>query len=381
MRILQLISSGGYYGAEAVAASLSLELRKLGHEVVLGVFHNTHNPHLEIAERARQHGVQLEIIACQGKLDWAAVRAVQRCMREHRIDLVHTHGYKSNFYAYLATRLSRKALVATCHTWSTDALSLRIYGALDRRLVRGFDRIVSVSDRISSILEQGGVAREKLQVIYNGIEVEPFRSATPSLCQEWHVNGDLLIGLIGRLTEQKGPAFLLRAAREVVQQHPSARFVLVGSGPLRERLEALARELNIQNNTCFAGTRNDMPGVYASLDIFVLPSLYEGLPMALLEALAAGKPVIATPVGAVPKLIQNQETGLLVEPENSQSLYTAICRLITDASLRHRLAANGQRFVQEHFSAESMAQKYVGVYEDALRGSGVPSKRAEPVTV
>ena len=110
-----------------------------------------------------------------------------------------------------------------------------------------------------------------------------------------------------------------------------------------------------------------MPGVYASLDIFVLPSLYEGLPIALLEALAAGKPVIATPVGAVLDLIHNEQTGLLVEPENPEALYAAICRLIGDPELRRELAANGQRYVQEHFSAESMARRYVDVYEDALR--------------
>jgi len=365
MRILQLISSGGFYGAEAVAVSLSAHLARLGNRAVLGVFHNVHNPHLEIVERAASRGVAVEIIPCQGKLDWRAVRAVRRCVADHDIDVVHTHGYKSDFYAYLALH-SSKPLVATCHTWNSDTLSLRVYSGLDRVLLRRFDRIVAVSQPIADILLQSGVRREKVKVIANGIEVERYESAPPSLRRELRGNGTVVVGLVGRLAAQKGPEFFLRAAKEVVARYPQTLFVLVGSGPLREHLEAQARELEIAEHTVFAGQRNDMPEVYASLDIFVLPSLYEGLPIALLEAMASRKPVIATPVGAVPQVIQHERTGLLVQPQNPSALCEAMCRLIADCSFRQQLADNGYRLVREHFSMESMTQDHLRLYQEAL---------------
>lgn len=381
MRILQLISSGGFYGAEAVAASLSSELPKLGHQVVLGVFHNAHNPHLEIAERVRQDGIPLEIIPCRGRLDWAAVRAVRRCVAQHRVDVIHAHGYKSDMYGIVAARMTRVPLVATCHNWTGASVSLRLYSTVDCIVLHQAHHVVAVSQDVCNHLVQFAIPKAKITVIGNGIDTERFGAARPALREELSLGGRTIIGVVGRLSPEKGHKFLLHAAPRLIAEFPDAAFLFVGAGPEQPALESLTRQLNLWDRVFFAGFRDDMPNVYASIDVLALPSLKEGSPLALLEAMAAALPVVATDVGDVGQIVVSGESGLLVAPRNPEALCGAIGRLIADAGLRVRLAANGRRYVQEHFSATRMAQNYVDVYEDVLPDNRVLSKRAEPAAV
>jgi glycosyltransferase involved in cell wall biosynthesis len=144
-------------------------------------------------------------------------------------------------------------------------------------------------------------------------------------------------------------------------------FVLVGEGQSRTEWEALANRLGISQQVVFTGARTDLPGVYASLDMLVLPSLVESLPMCLLEAMAAGKPVISTSVGGIPKLVTTEETGLLVEPNDVSGLVAAIVRLLENRELAERLGQNGRLHCARHFSAESMARSYIRQYETVAR--------------
>ena len=187
-----------------------------------------------------------------------------------------------------------------------------------------------------------------------------------------------LVGFVGRLVPEKGGALLMRAAQQVLAVYPNAMFVLVGEGPAHQEWKALAGELGIGKQVVFAGVRDDMSEVYASFDIAVLPSLIEALPMCLLEAMAAGKPVIATRVGAVPRLVVDVQTGLLLEPGDLNALATAIIRLLGNPDLACQLGQNGRAHVAQHFSAEAMAKSYIGMYEQVLvsRGDRTPKEAA-----
>ena len=376
MKTLQLISSAGHYGAENMLLNLAKSLERLGCTCVLGVFENLHRPNTEIAEHAQQLGLQTVAIRCQGRADREAVRAIRSHIETQGIDLVHTHGYKADIYGYAAARTLPTPLIATCHNWTSSSVSLRLYAMLDRWALRRFHRAVAVSEGVAVALRRGGVAPEKITTISNGVDVAVFSAGRPTLAAEIGKGNRLVVGMVSRLVRGKGADYFLRAASDVLSCFPETLFVLVGEGSARKELERLAGELGIENKVIFTGQRADMPGVYASLDVFVLPSLNEGMPLTVLEAQAANRAVIGSRVGAVPQLIQHRETGLLIEPGDVASLRNAMLELLADASLRAGLAARGQARVREHYSAESMARRYLSLYEDLLGGRARQSQGA-----
>jgi glycosyltransferase involved in cell wall biosynthesis len=370
--ILFLISSEGYYGAENMVVVLARHLSQQGCHCVVCVLRNSRAPHTEVGEQAKRQGLAMEIVPCNGRWDWGAVTRIRKLLVKYNVDILHPHGYKADLYAYVANWPNRAGLVATSHNWSSKVMSMRAYAGLDRLLLRRFDKVIVVSDHVADILRRWGVVPAKICEIFNGVDIERFDGATPTLRNEIVPEGYSLVGFVGRLVSDKGGALLLHAAQQVLAVHSKIMFVLVGEGPSRKEWETVATRLGIDQHVVFAGARDDMPGVYASLDMVVLPSFFEAMPMCLLEALAAKKPTIATRVGAVPKLIRPQETGLLIEPGDVNGLASAILRLLMDPESASRLGENGRAHVAQHFSAEVMARRYIGQYEQVLasRGNG-----------
>lgn len=366
LTIFSLISSEGFYGAENMLVALTQGLSRLGCHCIVGVFSDSRAPHTEVGEQARRRGLTVETVRCSGRLDWNAVRQIRELLVKHNVDILNPHGYKADLYGYAAAWPSGAALVATSHNWPSKLLKMRAYAALDRLVLRTFDKVIVVSDVVADLLRRWGVAPDKVSMIFNGVDIEYFRRASPALRIEIVPEGHSLVGFVGRLVPDKGGALLLRAAQRVVALHPKTKFVFVGEGPSRKEWEVLATRLGITKNVFFAGVRDDMPRVYASLDMVVLPSLIESMPMCLLEAMAASRPVIATRVGAVPKLINHEQTGLLLEPGDVGGLAGAILLLLRDTELARRLAENGRAHVARHYSAEAMAKNYMGQYQEVL---------------
>jgi len=364
--ILFLISSEGYYGVENMLVGLARKLAQYGCHCLVGVFWDSRFSYPKVAVEAQRQGLKVEIVKCNGKWDWSAVRQILKLLLKHNVDILHPHGYKADLYAYAASWPNRVGLLATCHNWPSKLLSMRIYAALDRMLLRRYDKVIVVSEVVAGILRRSGVAPEKTTTIFNGVDVEHFRGATPTLRNEIAPGEDAVVGFVGRLVPEKGGALLLRAAQQVLALCQKTRFVLIGEGPSRKEWEALAAQLGISQQVSFAGVRDDMPGVYASLDVVVLPSLIEAQPMCLLEAMAAGKPVIATRVGAVPRLITSGKTGLLLECGDVAGLASGIIRILRDRKLARQLGKNGQEHVSQYYSAEAMAKSYVAQYQQLL---------------
>lgn len=356
------------YGAENMLLHLCRVLPAHGCDVVAGVFRNEHSPNLEIAQRLRAEHVAVEEIPCGGRIDWAALRRIRHIIRSTKADLVHCHGYKSDVYAYLATRLTAIPLVATAHNWTGKTQVRPIYNRLDRLALRRFAFVAAVSDGVAQVLLGSRVAQQKIVRIANGIDLGSFEKAVPTLAPEVRKDGVPVVGMVGRLVQEKGCDYFLRSAAEILTRFPGVLFVLVGDGPERGSLEQLARELGIENNVSFLGHQSDMAGVYASLDICVLPSFVEGMPMTVLEAMAAGKPVIATNVGEVPNVVEQEVTGLVVTPGSVSELSAALARLLNDADLCRRMGKTGRQKARKSFSADLMAEKYLALYQQALRG-------------
>jgi glycosyltransferase involved in cell wall biosynthesis len=375
VKVLQLISSGGYYGAENMLLNLCASQQKAGCQNSLMIFYNVHAPNVEFYERARRRGLSVRMVHCQGRADWRAVRQIEECIQEDGIQLLHTHGYKADLYGYVAARRSGKPIVATCHNWLGGTAALGIYNHLDRMTLKRFRGLAAVSESVAQRLIASGVSAQKIRTIANGIDVQAFERARPSAVLDF--DGSKVIGMVARLDLQKGFECLLRAARELCGAFPALKVVIVGEGPDRIAIESMIQRFELQSNVILAGQHSDMPSIYAAMDIFVLPSLNEGLPMTILEAMAASKPVIATRVGAIPKVIQDGETGLLVDPADSDGLRNALARLLADSDLCCRIGSAGHDWVSRNYTSEAMALKYRQMYADVL---GTPAIATVPTS-
>jgi glycosyltransferase involved in cell wall biosynthesis len=365
VKILHIISSGGMYGAEAVILNMSRTLNEALHTSVLGVFSNSSNPNLQLHEVAAKEGIESHLIPCKGQIDSTVIAGIRQLSTQTHADIIHAHGYKADIYSYFALRGSRIPLVSTCHTWYDNNRLVTLYGKADRLVLRNYAAVVAVSDEVKQRLLKAGVREDKIHLVRNGIDLRPFDNASPSLTNATVKGHPPIVGLIGRLSVEKGVDIFLHAAAHVLVELPSTKFVVVGEGPDRDKLESLIDELKLRQNVSMLGRRDDMPSVYASLDIMVSASRQEGLPMAILEGMASSLPIIATPAGDVPVMIRDGQTGVIVPPENARLLASAIVALLQNPAQRERLGAAARKLIQDEFSADRMTADYLRVYAKA----------------
>jgi glycosyltransferase involved in cell wall biosynthesis len=373
-RVAHLISSSGFYGAEQVLVTLAKSSSRLGMRCTILCLEDVRQGNRELFQRASIAGIDAKHLPCRRRIDWSALDRLTELLSDLKVDLLHSHGAKADFYGLLAARRLKLPVVATLHLWSHTPFIVRLYDWVDAIVLRFFDKVVGVSEAIADEMEQKRIPRRLIRVIRNGVDLEslafPGNGAGRQIRQELGIKGQSpVVGIVGRLTPEKGHRFFLAAAREILQSIPEAVFVIVGGGRLEEELRDHAAALGITGAVRFAGFRRDVLCFYEAFDLLVSSSLREGTPMVLLEAMAGAKPVVATRVGGVPELVRHDETGLLVPPRDVRSLARAILDLLKDQARRERLAWAGRRLVWEEFSAERMAQAYQKVYQEACSGS------------
>jgi glycosyltransferase involved in cell wall biosynthesis len=375
MKILHMISSGGMYGAEAVILNMSRTLNKGPHRSMLGVFSNSSNQNLQLHENAIKGGIASYLIPCNGQIDRKAITSIRELVQRTGTDVVHAHGYKADIYAYFASRASGVPLVSTCHTWYDNDRMVYFYGVLDRLILRGYARVVAVSEDVRQRLLKSGVRAEKIRIIRNGIDLRPFDRASAVVKDELGWSACPLVGLVGRLSVEKGVDIFLHAAARVFAHCPDANFVVAGDGPDRAELDTLIDKLDIRDNVRMLGRCDDMAALYASLDIMVSASRQEGLPIAILEGMASRLPLVATAVGEVPTVIQDGRTGVLVPAEDPELLAAAIIELLRDPTKRELLGSAARQLVEDEFSAERMTADYLRVYEEAIAAAAKDRER------
>ncbi len=370
MHVFHLISSLGFFGAENVLIQLTKELRHTDFSPLIGVFKNLHNPHVEVAEEAKRHNLTVEIFPCNGKLDLKTISLIREVLEKNGVDIIHTHGYKSNLYALASSFGKNISLITTCHNWLGDDRKMKFYAWLDKFFLNKFDKLIAVSDDVKREILKHEIQADKVLIISNGVELERFNNhKDPSyIYREFNIDpGCKIIGTVGRLTEEKGHIYILQATVKIMEQYPKVVLLIVGDGPLRNELQERVEDLGIRDKVIFTGMRSDTPELYSLMEFFILSSITEGLPVALLEAMASKKPVIATEVGAVPKVIQDGHSGLLVEPKDVEGLSKAIIDLLENPDQAAYLALNGYEEVTNEFSSQKMAERYVEVYKEVLR--------------
>ncbi len=236
--------------------------------------------------------------------------------------------------------------------------------------IRFCSRIISVSEATARFLnKKRHVPAHKIRVIPYGVDLKKYKVDNNSeIRKKMGLNGqNLVIGVVGRLHPQKGHIYLIEASERIIKEFPEVKFVFAGDGALREELEKRIQDKNLEKNFLLLGYRSDIPEVLKSLDVFVLPSLYEGLPNVVLEAMAAGKPVVATSVDGTVEAVVNNVTGFLIPPINIEALQNAILKVLRNKEMANQMGRKGRERVEEHFSLEKQVQSFEKLYSSIVQ--------------
>ena len=307
---------------------------------------------------------------------WATV-TLWRFLRRERPGIVHTHTSKAGAVGRISAWLAHVPVVV--HT-PHGHVFYGYYGRVESRLLCLAERLLAkITDRIVTLTERGaqehvqyGIARrEKFATIPSGIALTTFQSVHVDPVVKRKELGlppeGPIVGTVGRLVPVKGHSWLLKSVPRVLAEVPQACFAMIGAGPLAESLRQLAEELDISRRVMFLGARQDVPECLVALDLFVLPSLNEGMGLALVEAMAMGLPVVATRVGGIPDIVREGETGLLVPPGDEKALALAMLSLLWDPDRRRAYGEAAKRRVDERFDVASTVREVERLYETVWR--------------
>ncbi len=359
---LHLRSSSGMYGAEQMLLGLCSEQARRGPQPVLTAFAHA-GPGPALLDAAEQRGLHTLSLPCRGAFDLACVSRLRehlRALPPHAV--LHCHDYKSVSYGYLASRGLGLKRIATVHGWVDDGPRARLYRELELKLLRGFDRVCAVSDSILGALRDAGLREQRIARIDNGIELGRFPAHALPLRSADNDGGTVRIGTAARLSPEKNLGQLIRAVSAARAHGHVIELTIHGEGPLRAELQALIEDLCLTSQVRMPGARGALEDWYPTLDALLLPSLSEGMPMAVLEALACGCPVIASAVGALPEVLRDLPNCQVIPVGDGAALTAALCDLRPRESIDARLRAR----VDERYSVARMADAYAEVYQQAL---------------
>lgn len=355
-------------GAEGVILKIVQHLDKTKFQPIVVSFRDPKVEIIPLLKEVEQQNISTEVINLRGRFDiFSSTFQLRKLFKKYDVDILHCHEYKSDFIGLLATRFTDVKLITTQHLWAGEGLRAKLYECFDSLIVRlrSFEEVIAVSEDIKETLLRKKCSPPKIVVIHNGIDVDLFEKKANQEEAKREFNIDLnakVIGSVGRLSPQKGYSYLLEAAAKVTEALPEAIFVLVGDGPLKEDLIAYAQKLGLRNKIIFAGFRTDIARIMSMFDLFVMSSLIEGTPLALLEAMASAKPIVATNVGGIPSLVKNNYNGILVESRDSDALATQIIKLLQDKNVSTQMGLKARDYVKQNFSVKDMVKGYEDLY-------------------
>lgn len=366
VRVLELLTSINVGGAELQTLYQLRELDPSRYEITVAYLQGNGGLRREF-EAA---GMDVVNLGMRARLDPIVLWRLLRLMRKRRFDVVHCHLFRAEVYGCVAAALSRVPIVLASKHNDDDFLNYPVLARLHYFVSTLCQRIIVPSEHVKAFTTRVGVDDPgKLLVIPYGVPELPEGTAS-TVRRELSLDPEMLvIGTVGRLVPQKGQRYLLEAMRDVRSVHPRTHLLIVGVGRLRDELLKYARKLGIADRVIFTGFRQDIQSLMAALDVFALPSLWEGFGLVLLEAMLAGKPVVASRVSAIPEIVVDGVTGVLVPPMNSAALAEALTRLLQDERLRLEMGEAGRQRVRHRFSIEASARALDFIYAE-LTGHG-----------
>jgi sugar transferase (PEP-CTERM/EpsH1 system associated) len=388
LHVMQMTDVTGRGGAEKALDDIALHLDRGRFDVSVCATRSAGNYQPSLDEA----GVRTFVQGRASRWDLRQWLQLVRLMKRERVDILHTHLFGSNTLGRLLGRLAGVPVIISHEHWST--ISPR-EARIDRMLYRFSDRVLVPSQASKSLVSKvEGIPPHRIDVLYNGVDTTrltpPTSEERADARREFGIPNDaLLVGMLGRLSPEKGGVdHLLKAIYRLAEDHPNTYLLIVGDGPTRSALEKLNAELDggrwtvdggrqptsisqltLEDNrppstVLFAGSRQDVPRLLGAMDLFVLPSLHEALPLVLLEAMAVGLPLVATCVGGVPEIVEHDINGLLVPPGDEDALLAALRQLAGNAELRTRLGEAGLKRVRAEFTIQGMVRRVEAIYEE-----------------
>lgn len=288
-------------------------------------------------------------------------------LKTNQFDLLHTHGYRADVLGSITGKITGLSLISTCHGFIANDTNLTLYNMIDRIILRSFNKIITVSKGIKDDLIKSGIHESHITVLQNAVSGhysnELFSQNRQSKRKLVKIDGkDFVIGYLGRLSEEKGIKYLIEAGSLLLNESMPIRLLIIGEGPQKKEMEGLVKKANIGDNITFVGFQSEIEEWLPAMDVFVLPSLTEGTPMSLLEAMAYGIPVVASAVGGVPQVIDSEQNGILVPPGKPQDIKDAIRFLYMNEDLRKSFSSEAQNKIKLNYNVEDWTRKIEAEY-------------------
>ncbi|MFX3625975.1 MAG: glycosyltransferase family 4 protein [bacterium] len=372
IKVLETIRQGKIGGGESHVLTLVKELDKSLFEPIVLSF--TPGPMVDELEKL---GIKTHVIFTERGFDFKLTNQIKQLLIDEDIELVHNHGTRAASNLWRACKKLNIPTVYTVHGWSFhDDQSFFVKNAriLSEKLITSqANQTISVSHS-NQKTGQDHIRGFKSTVIRNGIDLNKFnyQAIQSSIREEYNIpENHVLIGYIVRMDIQKDPITMVKAFKEVYDQHENVTLLMIGEGPLRQETEALVKELGIGDRLILDNFRQDVPNVLAGIDIYCLPSLWEGLPIGMLEAMAMKKCIVATRVDGSKEILKDMVNGLLIEPQQPQMLAEALLKVIKNKELCDSTASNAFQTIQNEFTAVAMTKKVEELYFKVL-GKQVP---------
>ena len=367
IKVLQLGSPSGLYGAERWIISLISHLNSGRVESIVGAVNDGDYDDVPLCRLAQSRGFESIVIRGYGKVNLGAVRQLRQYIVANRIDILHTHFYKSDLIGLLAARGTNCLVMTTPHGWAVrPSLSLWVYERLTKLCFSFMDAVVPLSTGLMQSLKWTPGLSGKLYLIENAVDLSEAKQecALDAGLAALRASGKHVLGYVGRLDAGKDLETLLRAMAG--DRHPHWHAVLVGAGDHGGRLRALVAELGVADRVTFTGYREDRMAFLRGFDVFVLPSRSEGIPRCLMEAMAAGIPIVASDIPGCRNLVDGSSTGLLFPVGDERALRERIVELSASPERRASIVDGARRFIETKFSCERMAREYESLYEDLI---------------
>lgn len=366
-RVLQLIGNLNPAGAENVVVNLANGLKTAGFDVL--VLSREGGSLVQ-----KLNGVITRIIPKEKTIDLRYVVTLSKFISKNKIDIIHTHMFGNNFYGFCAALLTRRKVIFTIH--GEDCFRSRKRLVFYRYFAPFVSRVVTVSKPLyNRFVYEIGIKKEKVSLIPNGIDTYRFQKKIDIADQRRKMGIPLdspIVGAVGNIKPVKGYDIFLNAAVDVNKKMPKACFIIVGgvrqyNEETMKALRTLVNEKKLSGNVYFLGERNDVENILPLFDVYVLPSRSEGTSIALLEAMAAERPIVATNVGGTPYIIESDKTGILVPPEDASSLSDAIIKLLEDRLLAGSLGKHARIVAEKDYSVDSMINQYAALYNEIIQ--------------
>lgn len=371
INILYLADGRQLGGGQKVTQELFEKVKEPPFRKYLVSLYNSNKEKNVFYEKLVAKGYNVISLRMRGLYDISCIPKLIRICRENEIQLIHTDSPRTDLVGLLAAKLMRVSIISTFHSSYAKTLKEKIYRLVQLRILYRFiDRVITVSKASRKFLTKSGVSSERIKVVYNGISAETIKGDISGiqLMKDSRTRQSHIV-FIGSLIPGKGINYLINAMAQVIRKFKNIELLIVGDGPELKRLVNQAEKLDIGDSVHFNGYVNN-PREYINLANFlVLPSISEELPLVLLEAMRESKAVIATKVGGIPEVVQDSETGTLVEPENSAQLAQAMLKLLQNPEKCKDMGKRSRKRLLQNFTVERMIKEVTSIYLDVIKAT------------